>query len=62
VTDAVQEVVKRSDLFRVFAIFVFGGVYVDLDMCARGADFSDILLQHSSSVAWEPRYIFPLNV
>jgi hypothetical protein len=47
-----NEAVKRSDIFRFLVIFVFGGMYADLDMVARGADVTE--LQRATTIVWEP--------
>ena len=37
-TRMMKDMVKRSDMFRFLVLFVYGGVYADMDIAARSAD------------------------
>ena len=47
--------VKRSDMFRFLVLWLYGGIYADMDIGARTADIGVLLRQHPhASVVWEP--------
>jgi len=45
----VKEMVKRSDLFRMLLMYVYGGVYADMDIRAKTADIVELLKRGQSS-------------
>jgi mannosyltransferase OCH1-like enzyme len=48
------QVVKRADLFRFLVIWLYGGIYADLDIGAKAADVTSLPREAQNTIIWEP--------
>lgn len=46
--------VKRADLFRFLVVWLYGGIYADLDIGAKAADVTALQREAANTIIWEP--------